>query len=145
VVRNHRKYCTALYYEKFIDKFNSKPSLFRTRRPKLVDPSTYLNPSLQNMFTLNYVSTKEMIPAGWNTIEEDKQYPTLASRNPQLQQHSDHSSSGYAPNGHNGSESSGEDSGYQENTSTTRMAEESDEDEPSPRQVRYFLPISPQR
>jgi hypothetical protein len=89
-------------------------------------------PELQNLFDLGYFKgSKEMVPTGWQEVDEDKTYPTLASRNPQLQQATEEDFE--MTNGHNGSEISDEDDnldGTQNAYSTkTRMNDESSEDE----------------
>ncbi|KAI6709922.1 hypothetical protein JHW43_007556 [Diplocarpon mali] len=56
---------------------------FNSRRPKFVNPNYQLNPSLQNMFEIGYFgSSKEMISSGWDTVNEQKSYPRISSRNP---------------------------------------------------------------
>lgn len=85
------------------------------------------------MFDLRYYpGNKEIIPCGWQSIDEDKTYPLLSSRNPQVQQ-SPESESGddYDMTNNRASETSDEDENSNSNeVSTTRMTEESsDEDE----------------
>jgi hypothetical protein len=95
-----------------------------------------MNPRLQNMFEVGYFAgSKEMIPSGWNVVDEDKTYPTLSSRNPQVYQPIEEDSVNGFEDGRAGSESS-EEGSYSGNgtsnafSSTTRMVEEtSDEDE----------------
>jgi len=113
------------------DTLHRQPYKATNRRPKFVDPTRYLNPALQNMFVLGYMSNgKEMIPTGWNSVDEDKTYPTLSSRSPQLPQEvDDNSSNGSEASEQNSSESS-EDTRFPNNHFATRMNEESDEDEP---------------
>jgi len=90
---------------------------------------------MQNMFEVSYFSgSKEMIPSGWNVVDEDKTFTPLSSRNPQVPQYLDEDSgNGYdLANGRAGSESSSSDDPYKENdqSTATRMVEESsDEDE----------------
>jgi ubiquitin carboxyl-terminal hydrolase 4/11/15 len=98
------------------------------------------------MFELCYfTSTKEMIPSGWNVVDEDKTYATLSSRNPQLQQPvDDESSNGYEIANGRGSSASSEDSTYQDtaDSSNTRMVDESsEEDEPIGPSSRVSLPF----
>ncbi|CAG8979537.1 hypothetical protein HYALB_00004990 [Hymenoscyphus albidus] len=60
---------------------------FTKRRPKFMSPGEYLNPQLQNMFVLNYItSPNTLICSGFNNIKDDNSYPTLASRIPLSQQ-----------------------------------------------------------
>jgi hypothetical protein len=91
---------------------------------------SFLNPGVQNLFTLGYFVSQDWISNGGLTVDEDKTYPTLASRNPQLQQSLDTDSmDGYqATNGRAGSESSEIDN-YQVTANTRMNAESSDEDE----------------
>ena len=115
----------------------SRRPIFRTRRPKFLQPGSYLNPQFQNMFILGYFSTqKELVPTGWNAIDEDKEYPTLASRNPQLPQaYEDESETDLDITSRRaGSEGSNDDDSghnYSFEPSRTRMAQESEEDEPT--------------
>jgi ubiquitin carboxyl-terminal hydrolase 4/11/15 len=95
-----------------------------------------MNSQLQNMFELGFFSgSKEMIPSGWNVVDEDKTYPKVSSRNPQVYQRIDEDSGNGFEDGRAGSESS-EDGLYPSNgnnnafSTTTRMVDEtSDEDE----------------
>lgn len=102
-------------------------------RPKFVtDPSSYLEPSLQNMFELCYFSSSnELVPSGWNIADSEKKFPTLASRNPREQQQDDESVNDHEGTGSRaGSETSEESSRLTVPTSNTRMTEESsDEDD----------------
>jgi hypothetical protein len=107
---------------------------FNKRRPKFTRPGTYLKGELQNLFDLGYFhGAKELVPSGWGEIDEDKSYPTLASRSPQLHHTmEDESSNEYdMASARAGSESSNDaDLDHQHAfASTTRMNEESDEDE----------------
>jgi hypothetical protein len=86
------------------------------------------------MFELGYFSgIKEMVPSGWNAVDEDKTYPTLDSRNPQVRQPRDLDlENGYDQNSQDGSETSQDNDNFHDSafSSTTRMVEEeSDEDE----------------
>lgn len=105
------------------------------------------------MFDIGYFAgSKEMIPSGWNVVDEDKTYPSISSRNPQVYQPIDEDSGNGFEDGRAGSESSEE--GLYPSTSTsngfsstTRMVEEtSDEDEdviPAvvPRVSQHFLQL----
>lgn len=86
------------------------------------------------MFTLGYFSgAKELIPSGWNVVDEDKNYPSLASRAPQTEELRDDSPDGFeVTSGRAGSDSSTEDDQPRTNdfSGQTRMNDESsDEDE----------------
>ena len=99
-----------------------------------MEPESWLAAEFQNLFDLCYFSGKELIPTGWNVLDEDKAYPRLASRKPQVSQNADELEDDFdMANGRAGSDSSNEDSDPRIGTelSTTRMAdeEESDEDE----------------
>jgi ubiquitin carboxyl-terminal hydrolase 4/11/15 len=93
------------------------------------------------MFELGYFSgIKEMVPSGWNAVDEDKTYPALASRNPQVRQPRDLDlENGYDQDSRDGSETSQDNDNFHDSafSSTTRMVEEeSDDDElagPAPR------------
>jgi ubiquitin carboxyl-terminal hydrolase 4/11 len=102
------------------------------------------------MFDLGYFTgSKELVPSGWNIVDDDKTYPTLSSRNPQLQQsHDDESGNDYdMTDGRAGSESSNDGDNYSSNhfSDNTRMTEEetSDEDElvsnPQPPRVSQLI------
>ena len=88
------------------------------------------------MFDLGYfVGSKELVPSGWNQVDDEKTYPTLSSRNPQLQHNLDEDSGNDydMTTDRAGSESSHEGDNYSRNhlLGNTRMTEEetSDEDE----------------
>jgi len=125
---------------------NSKPLSFKKRRPSFVDPGTFLEGELQNLFDLCYFAGKELVPTGWNVVDEDKKYPRLSSRNPQVFQSADESDQDHdMTNGRAASESSSDNGGakYQDDYSNhTRMNEESDEDEVAPRPPTVSLSYS---
>ncbi|RKF64801.1 putative ubiquitin carboxyl-terminal hydrolase usp19 [Erysiphe neolycopersici] len=53
----------------------------KTTRPKWIKSSSQLKPEFQNMFEIGYCKgTKELIPSGWNIVDEDKMYPSISSR-----------------------------------------------------------------
>lgn len=57
------------------------PFKSKTARPKWINSSSHLKPEFQNMFEIGYCKgTKEIIPSGWNIIDEDKIYPSISSR-----------------------------------------------------------------
>lgn len=142
-----QKLCKIAYVSLIMDclltlifRSNSGP-IFNKRRPKFMAPESYLEPQFQNLFDLCYFSGKELVPVGWNVVDDDKTYPRLSSRNPQLFQTADDQSE-YdhdMTNGRAASETSNEDANSHNHnySSTTRMNEESsDEDElalPAPR------------
>jgi ubiquitin carboxyl-terminal hydrolase 4/11/15 len=93
-----------------------------------------------------FTGSKEMIPSGWNVVDEDKTYPSISSRNPQVHQSIDEDSGNGFEDGRAGSESSDEElyrgtsNGF---SNTTRKADEtSDEDDEviQPSAPRVSLP-----
>lgn len=105
---------------------------FNKRRPKFVEPGSYLDGDFQNIFDLCYFSGKELVPSGWNVIDDDKTYPSLSSRNPQVFQNADESEDDQdMTNGRAASDTSNEDGNahYGAFSSTTRMADEDESDE----------------
>lgn len=107
--------------------------VFNTMRPKWIDRDEYLDPQLQNLFTLSYFSEADSsIPTGWQSVN-DNMLPSLASRVPQLDV--DMRSPGATGPEH---DSSSEESSQQpivdpvETAELTRMAEESSDDEDAP-------------
>jgi hypothetical protein len=131
-LQNSRKSCLSrVRIDAYI--FLSQP-MFKTRHPKFLDAGSYLDPGLQTMFSLGYCKTlKEFIPTGWTELGEDKEYPTLASRSPQAHQPptEDSGTDFEMTNGRTESESSNDDEQLGQNAfgTTTRMNEESSEDE----------------
>ncbi|KUJ19216.1 UCH-domain-containing protein [Mollisia scopiformis] len=120
---------------------------FNTRRPKFVAPNSFLTPSLQNMFDVGFFSgAKEMIPTGWNVVDEDKTFPNINTRAPQQPISNDHEtgSENLSTNSRTQSESSEEDA-YSANgvISTTRMAEEESSDEDAVPPAVKVLPVRP--
>lgn len=64
-------------------------ALFKTKttRPKWIKSSSQLKPEFQNMFEIGFCKgTKELIPSGWNIVDEDKMYPSISSRSHQPSQ-----------------------------------------------------------
>ena len=106
-------------------------SPFCTRRPKFLDPKEYLDPEFQNLFVLNYMPAgKDTIPSGWSSVDDDRTYPAISSRAPQVPVADDGSSTGSGSSTRNGSESSeGDENLLPDTSSATRMADESEEDE----------------
>lgn len=119
-------------------------SKFNKRPPSFMKPGSYLPADLQNMFQLHYFKTqKELVPLGWSEVNEDKTYPTLASRNPQA--FDDESSTDLdASTARTGSESSNDDDQSHNNAflGSTRMTDESSEDELS-RPVNNRVSLGP--
>jgi ubiquitin carboxyl-terminal hydrolase 4/11 len=91
------------------------------------------------LFDLKYFTgTKELVPAGWGSVDVDKDYPLLSSRNPQIpeaqvdNQEEDEFST---LNGHNQATSEVDSSDVEEDDvpqlAPTRMNDESSDDEPA--------------
>jgi len=101
------------------------------RRPKFVDPKTFLEPEFQNMFNLTYFSGNSILPTGWSIVDDDKTFQSLSSRSPQIPQPADEYDNDHdMMYGRRGSDTSNEGShvGYQ-NFPNTRMNDEESEDE----------------
>ncbi len=103
-----------------------------------MDPNVYLDPGFQNLFELSYfTSAKELVPVGWGSVDEDKDYPKLSSRDPQVlySMQDEQTQDDYAmPNGRTQSEASSdaEEDDAPQLIEPTRMNEESsDEDGPA--------------
>lgn len=98
------------------------------------------------MFDLGYFTAPgKSVPTGWSEVDEEKVYPSLASRNPQLQRDEEVDSGNEFDRSstRTGSEISNEDDEPPSNpiSSVTRMEEESseeDEDLPPKRSVSKF-------
>jgi ubiquitin carboxyl-terminal hydrolase 4/11 len=90
------------------------------------------------MFDLGYFTGPAgSTPTGWSEVDEDRTYPTIASRNPRLQRNEDDESVNEFDRSSTltGSETSNDDDELPTNTitSVTRMNDESsEEDEDSP-------------
>jgi hypothetical protein len=128
--------------------FCSHSLTFNKRRPKFIVPESYLEPELQNLFDLCYFVGKELVPTGWNYVDEDKTYPSLLSRNPQVSQTADESDNDHdMTNGRATSESSEDGSPPVHSLpNTTRMTEEDESDDeiaslPRSRVSRKFYPL----
>lgn len=83
------------------------------------------------MFDIKYYTNpRELVPVGWQTVDEDKEFPLLSSRGPQEQQAEEILEESSANGVDNGSESevSDEDDDLDLGTNT-RMNDESSEDE----------------
>ncbi|KAF6830187.1 ubiquitin carboxyl-terminal hydrolase, partial [Colletotrichum plurivorum] len=112
-----------------------RPSLrqFNTRRPKWVDSKEYLPPQLQNLFELSYFpeSSDGSLPTGWNSVEDNRTFRTLASRAPEPATEQDTNSPGSTNSADSEHESAVEDMPSPPTIEEqTRMADESEEDEP---------------
>jgi ubiquitin carboxyl-terminal hydrolase 4/11/15 len=60
-----------------------QPDIHR-RVSRLIQPGEQIDPDLRRMFDMKYFSGSEMIPTGWNALQdENRDYPSIASRIPQ--------------------------------------------------------------
>ncbi len=50
--------------------------------PRVLRPGSFVSSELQNLFEMKYFPGTEMVPTGWSALDENKNYPTLASRLP---------------------------------------------------------------
>lgn len=82
------------------------------------------------MFSLGYFSTsKELIPTGWNAVDEEKVYPTLSSRVPQPQREDSIDSFEDGPAGSDSDEGNNFRRGSGGYSEQTRMNDESSEED----------------
>ena len=104
---------------------------FKQRRPKWVNPLSFLDPEFQNLFDLSYFAEPGTVPTGWNSTSEDGFLPRLSSREPKVPASDVEMRS---PEPLDGSDESGsEESGRLPTAVVTRMADESsDEDSDFP-------------
>lgn len=133
---------------------NWKPSVngvlrdFSKKRPEWIDPQRMLPPQLQNMFELSYFCDRsEVVPSGWNQVQDRQEYPKLSSRAPE-DSSSDHDTSGPSPltnGGDSDAESTSDKQSVTDAAAPTRMNDESsEEDEPSrPVKVRNSTFLCP--
>lgn len=97
---------------------------------------------MQNLFEMSYFSDTRnsdgAVATGWGSVEDHRQFPTIASRLPESDTPADQDSPGNEGwNNVNGSDNdSGSDGTPSNGPSQTRMAEESSDEEPVSFQVR---------
>ena len=54
------------------------------RLPRMLQPGEYITPEVRTLFDMKYFSGDQMIPTGWNAIQdENREYNSIASRIPQ--------------------------------------------------------------
>ncbi|KAI8248309.1 putative zinc protease mug138 [Colletotrichum sp. SAR 10_98] len=115
-------------------KSNGRQALkqFNTTRPKWVNSSAYLPPQLQNLFELGFFNENgdSPLPTGWNSVDDNKNFRTLASRAPETTPEADSNSPGSSHTADSEHESVSEEQSPQSVEEQTRMADESEEDEP---------------
>jgi ubiquitin carboxyl-terminal hydrolase 4/11 len=112
---------------------------FYDRRPEWIDPKEFLDPRLQNLFSMSYFSEPgAIIPTGWTGGRDDsKNYPRLDTRGPPVAEAVSPSSTGDSSD----NESDKSEVPRADSPGVTRMAEESEEEvDSSPRQV--CLPLN---
>lgn len=64
-------------------EINPRKRKFCSRRPKWIDPNQFLPAELNSLFELSYFrGNNELVPTGWNVLNEDKKYPLLSTRAP---------------------------------------------------------------
>ncbi len=62
---------------------NPRKRKFQPRRPKWIDPEHFLPAEFNNIFDLSYFgNNKEVIPTGWNVVDEERRFPLLSTRLP---------------------------------------------------------------
>ncbi|TDZ37179.1 putative ubiquitin carboxyl-terminal hydrolase 12 [Colletotrichum spinosum] len=105
---------------------------FSTIRPKWVKPEVHLPARLQNLFELSYFSEKcdNGIPTGWNSVDDNKSFRTLASRAPENATEQDSNSQDSTNSADSEHESVGEEPLSASVEEQTRMADESDGEQP---------------
>lgn len=106
---------------------------FNTRRPQWLDTTVALDDQLQNLFDLSYFSENSAIPSGWSSIgsNPDKLFPRLEVRKARPQSPSDEDMPSPSGSGTGSEESSADETPDLAPTpeASTRMADESSEDE----------------
>lgn len=124
--------------------FPHQPGLlrqFNTKRPAFLQPDSFLDPELQNLFELRYFydGSDGSVPTGWSQVDSHRTLPKVADRMPQPSIEDDQDS----PESWGSTASGNEDSDNEETPKTpktetveTRMTDESsDEDDDSPVRV----------
>ena len=54
-------------------------------RPSVLQPGTFIPANLGNLFDMKYFrSGADVVPTGWNSLTENKEYPTIHSRIPEV-------------------------------------------------------------
>lgn len=118
-------------------------SRFNRRRPKFIEEGAFLSPEAQNLFTISYYAGKgELVPVGWQVVTEDHSFPLISSRMPAASVESE-SGSGEDHEMTTGraSETSDEDDTPNSNpVSTTRMTEESSDEDELARPINVRFP-----
>lgn len=116
---------------------------FKSQRPKWIDPSVFLNASLQNLFTMSYFRESHGgVPTGWQSVNDTSKHERLSSRAPKTVSSDVEMCS---PNALDGSDDSGSEEASSEHVdSVTRMADESSEGSDAPKgSVSQTTAVSP--
>ncbi|KAM0559638.1 hypothetical protein ACHAPJ_004162 [Fusarium lateritium] len=107
---------------------------FNSKRPKFVDPDGFLDPELQNLFELCYFSDGSQstgVPTGWSSVDNNRHLNKLSDRIPEPEVDDEDAASrdddSSTPSG-NDDDSTNDESPKVE-SSQTRMAAESSEEE----------------
>ncbi|KAF9772571.1 hypothetical protein IL306_009710, partial [Fusarium sp. DS 682] len=106
---------------------------FNKTRPKFIDPDSFLDPELQNLFELCYFTDKaysDSVPTGWSNVDHHQLLPKLSARiiQPSLEDDDTASRDDESSTPSNEDASSNDESTKAE-TTQTRMIEESSEEE----------------
>ncbi|KAF5978409.1 hypothetical protein FCOIX_5922 [Fusarium coicis] len=114
---------------------------FNKSRPRFIDPDSFLEPELQNLFDLCYFTDKAYsgdVPTGWSNVDHHQLLPKLSDRIPQLPPDDDDTASRDDESSTPSNEDvSSNDESIKAETTQTRMVEESSEEE-APEAPRKF-------
>ncbi|KAK2131417.1 hypothetical protein NOF04DRAFT_1238872 [Fusarium oxysporum II5] len=106
---------------------------FNKSRPKFIDPDSFLEPELQNLFDLCYFTDKAYsgdVPTGWSNVDHHQLLPKLSDRIPQPSPEDDDTASRDDESSTPSNEdASSNDESIKAETTQTRMVEESSEEE----------------
>ncbi|KAH7172283.1 hypothetical protein DER46DRAFT_497790 [Fusarium sp. MPI-SDFR-AT-0072] len=106
---------------------------FNKSRPKFIDPDSFLEPELQNLFDLCYFTDKAYsgdVPTGWSNVDHHQLLPKLSDRIPQPSTEDDDTASRDDESSTPSNEdASSNDESIKAETTQTRMVEESSEEE----------------
>ncbi|KAF5676738.1 ubiquitin carboxyl-terminal hydrolase 12 [Fusarium heterosporum] len=108
---------------------------FNTARPKFVNPDSFLDPELQNLFELCYFTDKSYsghVPTGWSSVDHHHLLPKLSDRIPQptTPDDEDVASRDDESSTPSNEDASSNDESTKAETITTRMVDESSEEDP---------------
>ncbi|KIL90912.1 hypothetical protein FAVG1_05607 [Fusarium avenaceum] len=107
---------------------------FNTNRPKYINPDSFLDPELQNLFELCYFTDKSCsghVPTGWSSVDHHQLLPKLSDRIPQSTPDDEDAASrddeSSTPSGND--DASSNDESTKVEITQTRMLDESSEEE----------------